>query len=280
MSARITPAPSLSNRTIQDPCEKLTGFGGTITLPHLQYPSLFHNPLFYMGGYSSAIFTDYVRLILQHQLMDALEKKSKKRVYVKITWTDTYKWGLHTEKLLVVFLKLSLRNCSMDSNVIKSPLRLQSPAGCHYTDTQMLLPIMYLSLVLLNMWVSDTLFPVDISPSMVCIVDNCPATYNAQPSHSIWSPWTQQCKDTHKAVTCNRNTVYSHTPTAKISLTQWIYFMHAAAPSPSYPHPAPVSTFCWRLLHAIGQLFLPCGLQCHFCWPQYINQTPHLTSST
>lgn len=40
-SARITPVPGLSNRTIQDPCEKLTGYGGTITLPHLQYPSLF-----------------------------------------------------------------------------------------------------------------------------------------------------------------------------------------------------------------------------------------------
>lgn len=82
---------------------------------------------------------------------------------------------------------------------------------------------MYLNLVLLRIWVSDTLFPVDISPSMVCIVDNCPATYNAQPSHSIWSPWIQQCKDTHKAVTCNRNTVYSHTPTAKISLTIYFY---------------------------------------------------------
>lgn len=95
---------------------------------------------------------------------------------------------------------------------------------------------MYLSLVLLKIWVSDTLFPVDISPSMVSIVDNCPATYNAQPSHSIWSPWMQQCKeDTQKAVACNRNTVYSHTQIVKISLA---IFMHAAAqpflPAPSH----------------------------------------------
>ena len=46
----------------------------------------------------------------------------------------------------------------------------------------------HLSLVLLKICVSDTLLPVDGCPSMVVIVDICPATYRAQPSHSMWSP--------------------------------------------------------------------------------------------
>lgn len=72
--------------------------------------------------------------------------------------------------------------------------------NCHKLEIVITIPIvlllllhavcihMYLSLVLLKIWVSDTLFPVDVSPSMVSIVDVCPATYNAQPNHSIWSP--------------------------------------------------------------------------------------------
>lgn len=48
----------------------------------------------------------------------------------------------------------------------------------------------------------------------------------------------------------------------------------ASCPSPSYPrHPAPLSTFCWRLLHTIAEFFFPCHLKRHFHWPQYIKQT-------
>ena len=46
----------------------------------------------------------------------------------------------------------------------------------------------YFSFVALKIWVSETLFPLDIPPSTVSKVELCPATYSAHPSHSICSP--------------------------------------------------------------------------------------------